>query len=225
MLAIYIMVFVCSSFLVNAEVFTMTPTHLHLRGQCDEDTCNTWTVKLKATDGQEQITQLKEAMFRVMDKFELASSETGNKHITLKGGRNLQGYTDILAEAVHDLGDHHYYDGADGAKIEKIHHHDNSYDDELHNLHNHGHSEDYHHYTGAPIEKIENHHDPVYEEGLHMDKLHQTGDHHHNTNTPIEIIGNHHDDSYDDELHMGNLHHGDHHHINHHKIGIIYLHR
>jgi hypothetical protein len=189
MLTIYIMIFACSSFLANAEVFTMTPTHLHLRGQCDEDTCNTWTVKLKATDGQEQIAQLKEAMFQVKDEFELTSSETGNKHITLKGGRNLQDYTDTLMDAMGYTGDHHHNTNN---PIEIIgDNHANSYGDELHmgDLHQ---SENHHHNTGAPIEII--HSDkPVNEEGLYAGHLHHGGHHHNIDYHKIGIISHSHE--------------------------------
>lgn len=68
---LYVMVLTCSAFLTaSAEVFTITPTHIHLRGTCDDEYCLYVAKPLKSTFDLNNIVQLKESMLQ-----ELGNSE------------------------------------------------------------------------------------------------------------------------------------------------------
>ena len=62
---LYVMMLTCSIFLTaSAEVFTMTPTHIHLRGTCDDKNCLYLVVKLDSTHEKTEIPELKEKMLK-----------------------------------------------------------------------------------------------------------------------------------------------------------------
>ena len=87
---IYVMMLTCSAFLTaSAEVFTITPTHIHLRGACDDENCLYMAKPLKSIFSSNNIAQLKESMLQELGNHEEQTLKLKNLRRKNKCGKGL----------------------------------------------------------------------------------------------------------------------------------------